>query len=78
VIIGSSERILSPMVSNNDPAYERRGLVSVASQSFDPYLREIKPLEDTEEAKGSGGACQYICEKIYRDFKSSSYKQVQS
>jgi 2,3-bisphosphoglycerate-independent phosphoglycerate mutase len=70
VIIGSSERILSPMVSNNDPAYERRGLVSVASQSFDPYLREIKPLEDTEEARATAELANIFVRKAIEILKA--------
>ncbi|MEM4451786.1 MAG: 2,3-bisphosphoglycerate-independent phosphoglycerate mutase [Thermosphaera sp.] len=51
VIIGSKKHKLSPMVENNDPAYSRHGLVSIAVQSFKPYLREITPLDNSEEAK---------------------------
>lgn len=51
VIIGSRERKLSPMVENSDPAYYRKGLISVATKSYKPFVKEITPLEDTEEAK---------------------------
>ena len=51
VIIGSRERKLSPMVENSDPAYYRKGLISVATKSYKPYIKEITPLEDTEEAR---------------------------
>jgi 2,3-bisphosphoglycerate-independent phosphoglycerate mutase len=50
VIIGSRSKRLSPMVSNNDPAYERRGLVSVAVPNPSRFVQWIKPLEDSEEA----------------------------
>jgi len=51
VIIGSREHRLSPMVENSDPAYYRKGLISVASKTFKPYIKEVTPLENTEEAK---------------------------
>jgi len=51
VIIGSRVRKLSPMVENSDPAYCRKGLISVATKSYRPFVKEITPLEDTEEAK---------------------------
>lgn len=53
VIIGSRERKLSPMVSNNDPAYERRGMMSVAVSKYEPYVREILPIENTDEARAT-------------------------
>jgi len=51
VVIGSRSRKLSPMVSNNDPAYERKGLASIAVPNPKPYVEPIKPLENTEEAR---------------------------
>ena len=51
VIIGSREHKLSPMVENSDPAYYRKGLISVATKSYKPYIKEITPLEDTEKAR---------------------------
>ncbi len=51
VIIGSRTHRLSPYVSNSDPAYARKGLLSVAVRDFEPVLKYIEPLEDTEEAR---------------------------
>ncbi len=51
VIIGSREHKLSPMVENTDPAYYRRGLISVAAEKYEPYIKEATPLENTVEAK---------------------------
>ncbi|WP_440059577.1 2,3-bisphosphoglycerate-independent phosphoglycerate mutase [Thermogladius sp. 4427co] len=51
VIIGSRTHRLSPMVENNDPAYERKGLISVAAKEFQPFLKEVKPLDNTVEAR---------------------------
>lgn len=51
VIIGSRTHKLSPMVENSDPAYRRKGLLSVAVPDFEPYIRNVVPLEDTEEAR---------------------------
>ncbi len=51
VIIGSRTHKLSPYVGNSDPAYTRKGLLSVAAKDFEPYIKRIEPLEDTEEAR---------------------------
>ena len=51
VVIGSRDKRLSANVSNTDPAYERRGKVSVALKNFDPYIAPCKPLDNSEEAK---------------------------
>lgn len=51
VIIGSKSHRLSPMVSNNDPAYQRKGLLSIAVTKYEPYLKEVVPLEDSDEAR---------------------------
>ena len=51
VIIGSKSYKLSPMVDNTDPAYGRKGLISVAVKHYSPYIKQVKPLEETLEAK---------------------------
>ena len=51
VIIGSRSKRLSADVSNIDPAYERRGRLSVAVKEFSPYIPRCRPLVDTEEAR---------------------------
>lgn len=51
VIIGSRTRRLSPMVSNNDPAYVRKGLVSIAVEKPGSFVEPVKPLDDSTEAK---------------------------
>ncbi len=51
VVIGSEKYRLSSMVSNTDPAYERRGLVSVAVKSPSKRVKECRPLEDSLEAR---------------------------
>ncbi len=51
VIIGSEFYKLSPMVDNSDPAYGRKGFISVAVKHYSPYIRQVKPLEETLEAK---------------------------
>ncbi|MCE4603229.1 MAG: alkaline phosphatase family protein [Desulfurococcales archaeon] len=42
---------LSGAISNTDPAYVRRGKISIAVESFEPYIREAVALEDTREAQ---------------------------
>jgi 2,3-bisphosphoglycerate-independent phosphoglycerate mutase len=51
LVIRHSTRRLSGNISNTDPAYERRGRISVALDKFEPYLRRSEPLDDSEEAK---------------------------
>ncbi|MGC9181886.1 alkaline phosphatase family protein [Thermogladius sp.] len=63
VIIGSRSRRLSPMVSNNDPAYVRRGLISVAVKDFKPYVARVEPLEDTPEARAAAELANAFVEK---------------
>ena len=51
VVIGSRSKKLSPMVSNNDPAYARKGLVSVAVENPRPYVEDVVPLDSSIEAR---------------------------
>lgn len=51
VVIGSRSKKLSPLVSNNDPAYIRKGLVSIAVENPGKYVEPVKPLDDTEESR---------------------------
>ena len=50
VVIGSRSFRLSDAVDNTDPAYEKRGYVSVARPSFEPFIAKARPLESTPEA----------------------------
>jgi len=50
VVIGCETRRLSPMVENNDPAYGREGYVSVALREYEPFIKEVKPLDNSPEA----------------------------
>ncbi|MET1160212.1 MAG: 2,3-bisphosphoglycerate-independent phosphoglycerate mutase [Thermoprotei archaeon] len=63
VIIGSRRHKLSPMVSNNDPAYIRKGLLSIAAPKYEPYLKEIEPLEDSAEARITAELANIFVEK---------------
>lgn len=63
VIIGSRKYKLSPYVSNSDPAYARKGLLSVAVKGFEPVLKPVKPLEDTEEARRTAELANVFIEK---------------
>ena len=51
VVIGSKTMRLSDMVDNTDPAYEKKGYISVARPNFEMKIFDARPLEDTEEAK---------------------------
>jgi len=64
VIIGSRSHRVSDNVSNTDPAYEKRGYVSIAKPSFEPYVAEAKPLDDSEEAKIMATLVNRFTEKV--------------
>ncbi len=51
VVLGSEFSKLSPLVENTDPAYGRKGLVSVAKERYEPFIKEVKPLVSDPEAK---------------------------
>ncbi|GAB6147758.1 alkaline phosphatase family protein [Stetteria hydrogenophila] len=51
LVLGHRRSRLSGMVSNSDPAYERRGYMSVAREKYEPFLARVEPLEDTPEAR---------------------------
>jgi len=51
VIMGCRTGRLSPYVENTDPAYGKKGLVSVAIKTYEPYVRKVKALADTPEAR---------------------------
>ncbi len=42
---------LGAEISNTDPAYERRGPLGIALETFEPYPLEAKPLNDSEGAR---------------------------
>ena len=63
VVIGSRSRRLSPLVGNSDPAYVRRGLLSIAVKSFEPYIKRIEPLEPSEEARVAAELANRFTEK---------------
>lgn len=50
VVIGSRSFPLSDAVDNTDPAYEKKGYVSVSRPSFEPYVARARPLVKTPEA----------------------------
>lgn len=51
LVLTHRSRRLSAAVSNSDPAYVRRGLISVALRDYKPLLARIEPLEDSPEAR---------------------------
>jgi 2,3-bisphosphoglycerate-independent phosphoglycerate mutase len=51
LVIRHLDHRLSAMISNTDPAYERRGFISVALPSYEPYVRKAEPLVDAFEAR---------------------------
>ncbi|AEM39399.1 phosphonopyruvate decarboxylase-related protein [Pyrolobus fumarii 1A] len=63
VIIGSKVNRLSDQVENIDPAYVRKGLVSVAVPNPDMRLRKCKPLVDAPEARET---CRLVDEFVAR------------
>ncbi|MCD6487713.1 MAG: 2,3-bisphosphoglycerate-independent phosphoglycerate mutase [Desulfurococcales archaeon] len=63
VLIGSRTQKLSPMVDNSDPAYARKGLISIALENPSLYIKEIKPLEQTLEAETTAKLANIFTEK---------------
>ncbi len=63
VIIGSKSHKLSPMIDNSDPAYRRKGLISVAVQNFEPYIRRVEPLDQSREAEITAELANRFIEK---------------
>ncbi len=51
VVIGSRSYRLSGEVENTDPAYKRKGRISIAVKDYEPYIRTSKPLINNVEAK---------------------------
>ncbi len=51
LVIRADGQPLSANVTNTDPAYERRGHLGVALESFEPVVITAEPLDDTEAAR---------------------------
>ncbi|HDI31223.1 MAG TPA: 2,3-bisphosphoglycerate-independent phosphoglycerate mutase [Thermofilum sp.] len=66
VVIGSSSLKLSDNVDNTDPAYTRKGKISVARPGFEPRLVKCRPLDDTEEAKRTAELVNIFTEKAIK------------
>lgn len=66
VVIGSNSYRLSDNVDNTDPAYERRGKISVARPGFEPKLIRCKPLDHTEEALRTAELVNLFTEKAIK------------
>jgi len=63
VIIGSKTYRLSANVSNTDPAYEKRGTISVARPRYEMKIEECVPLDDTPEAKRTAELVNLLTER---------------
>ncbi len=50
LVISHKKTRLSAEITNTDPAYERKGLISHAKKEFEPIIQEAKPLKSTPEA----------------------------
>ncbi len=64
VVIGSRKYRLSGNVSNTDPAYEKRGKISVAKPSYKMVIEECKPLDNSEEAKRTAELVNIFTERV--------------
>ncbi|MCE4606079.1 MAG: alkaline phosphatase family protein [Desulfurococcales archaeon] len=51
LIVGHKKNKLSAMITNTDPAYGRKGLISIALEKFDAKLKLAEPMYDSIEAK---------------------------
>ncbi len=66
LIVGHRKRRINAMISNTDPAYERKGLISEALKSFEPVLRRAEPLEESEEARLAAELVNEFTDKAVR------------
>ncbi len=64
VVIGSRRYMLSDNVDNTDPAYTRKGKISVAVKDYKPYLKKAVPLDDTVEAKRTAELANIFTERV--------------
>ncbi|HDJ83425.1 MAG TPA: 2,3-bisphosphoglycerate-independent phosphoglycerate mutase [Desulfurococcaceae archaeon] len=64
VVIGSRRYKLSDNVDNSDPAYARKGKISVAVKDYEPYLKQVKPLDETEESKKTAELANIFTQRV--------------
>ncbi|MCE4614826.1 MAG: 2,3-bisphosphoglycerate-independent phosphoglycerate mutase [Desulfurococcales archaeon] len=50
LIVGHKKSKLSAMITNTDPAYGRKGLISIALKKFEAKLKLAEPMDDSSEA----------------------------
>ncbi len=62
LVIRSLKTKLKAMVTNTDPAYERRGVFGIAKEEFENLLLESKPLDGYEKDLGAIEAARLINE----------------
>ena len=70
LVLEHREHRLSGDISNTDPAYERRGNISVALSSFQPFIRRSKPL------KGDVGAA--VAARLVNEFSDKAIEILDS
>jgi 2,3-bisphosphoglycerate-independent phosphoglycerate mutase len=51
LIVGHKTERLSGRITNTDPAYGRKGLISIALEEFEPKLKKAEPMDETSEAR---------------------------
>ncbi|AFH43119.1 2,3-bisphosphoglycerate-independent phosphoglycerate mutase [Fervidicoccus fontis] len=73
VVLGHKEKQLGDEVSNTDPAYERRGKVSVALENFDATIKPCIPLNQDEKNRIT---CELVNEFTERAIKILSSSKV--
>jgi len=66
VVIGSKSYKLSGNVSNTDPAYEKKGYISIALKNFEMKVSKCKPLDDTKEAAITAELANIFTEKSFK------------
>ncbi len=64
VIIGSDKYKLSDNVSNTDPAYLKQGKISHALKTFDPYIKNARPLDDRDDSRITAELVNIFTEKV--------------
>ncbi|MCD6369038.1 MAG: 2,3-bisphosphoglycerate-independent phosphoglycerate mutase [Thermoproteales archaeon] len=64
VVIGSTKHRLSGNVSNTDPAYVKRGVISVAVRDYEMRIPLCRPLDSSEEAKRAADLVNEFTRKV--------------
>ena len=73
VIKDKDEKTLSPRITNTDPAYDRKGLISIAKEEYKPEIKECEAKEP--EAKRSAELVNEFTEKAIKALENTKINE---